>query len=117
MYLNLFFTHYQIVLAHFSKVIIQTIVDTNMDFLSNDEVVDNNSTTSTLLIVLAVLLLDEENKTIINSIDTRNFQSLLYHRTLAGTIRRRSFQDPSFLQCFDEFVLLDGQVGGSWDHP
>ena len=82
-------------LAHFSKVIIQTIVDTNMDFLSNDEVVDNNSTTSTLLIVLAVLLLDEENKTIINSIDTRNFQSLLYCRTLAGTIRRRSLQDPT----------------------
>ena len=66
-----------------------------MNFLFDDELHDNDSTTTTLVIVLALLLLDEENKTIIENIDARNFQSLLYRRVLAGTIRRRSLQDPT----------------------
>ena len=82
-------------LTHFSKLIIQTIVDTKMDFLSDDQLHHNNSTTSTLLIVLALLLLDEENQAIVENINAQNFQSLLYCQALAGTIRRQSLQDPT----------------------
>ena len=63
-----------------------------MDFLQE---LNNDNTTTTILMVLALLLLDEENQTIVDAIDTRTFQPLLYRRALAGTIRRRSLQDPT----------------------
>ena len=62
-------------------------------FLIDDDTNDNNTTSMFLMFLL--LLLDEENKDILNDIDSRNFQSLLYRRALSGTIRRGSLQNPT----------------------
>ena len=62
-------------------------------FLIDDDTNDNNTTSMFLMFLL--LLLDEENKDILNDIDSRNFQSLLYRRALSGTIHRGSLQNPT----------------------
>ena len=62
-------------------------------FFIDDDTNDNNTTSMFLMFLL--LLLDEENKDILNDIDSRNFQSLLYRRALSGTIRRGSLQNPT----------------------
>ena len=62
-------------------------------FLIDDDTNDNNTTSMFLMFLL--LLLDEENKDILNDIDSHNFQSLLYRRALSGTIRRGSLQNPT----------------------
>ena len=57
-----------------------------MEILFDNQLLNSNNTTTTILMVLAILLLNEDNQTIIGTVSTQYFQSLLYHQALAGMI-------------------------------
>ena len=72
---------------------------------SDDEYDEENKDFNNIL-VITLLCLQQETADA-NSFDRRNLHPLAYRRMLAGTIRRRSLQDPSVLVFWK--VYLSGQ--------